>query len=330
MAMTSPSVPTNRVLEWAQVLRQCRTKIGASLHRVADVCGTSIDVVRSWENGEALPNHFALKQLNNFFPRLRHYSDLLPKAQPIVSKTEEPELLAAKPLKTSLFSIAQQHNFRKPDPLPSAKQPSADSAPIVPKKPEPPPEPVLSPIHQLPVPEHLREFKRALRYFRASMTSAGLARRMDVSSSTIYSWETGRNQPILDHYNKLLEIFPGLRTAPRPSDLKDWDKPDSSGSPKSYSVPHAHPQPAPAPVPPPAPEPAVSAKPAITPSAAQAKPDIGALGVAYATALSKESVIQARVDELMLQLLETEEALKAAREQTEKAHEALKKATGAP
>jgi DNA-binding transcriptional regulator YiaG len=325
MAMASELSTNNRVLEWAKILRQCRTKVGYSHHRVADVCGVSIDVVRSWENGEAIPNHYALKQLNNFFPRLRHYSELLPKPQPIVSQIEKPEE-PVKPLKVPMLALVHT----RPQ-LPSAKTPTADSA----QRPKPP---APESSKETQVPAYLSTFRTALSHFHdaSTLSTADLARKMNVTGSTIFAWRTGRNYPILDHYEKLLEIFPGLKNAPRP-DVKDWDKPDSSGTPKSYNVPLAR-QPVPPPIAPathltlPAPTPPAPPEPVapVQPPAPQIKPDIGALGVAYATSLGKMNAANAKVEDLIMRLLEAEDELKAAKEETNQAHEALKKATGAP
>lgn len=52
-----------------------------------------------------------------------------------------------------------------------------------------------------------------------------VAKLMDLTESAVTNWESGWNYPTLDHYNKLLVIFPELANAAQPPALRDMLKP---------------------------------------------------------------------------------------------------------
>jgi transcriptional regulator with XRE-family HTH domain len=314
MATANEPIPDNRVLEWGRLLRRYRLEARYDYYKVANHCGVARFMVQDWENGIAIPNHDTLRRLYGLFHKLEYHKDLLPRPQPVVAPKQEDEILKA-PIFQIMESHQQVEKFRK---LASQQQPKKDPEP-------PPPQPeqrltVVAPegkqvekqSYRLFVPAPT--FGGALRFLRdrQNLNSTELANMMGVTASTISSWETGRNFPILSHYEKLLKIFPDLLKAPRP-DVKDWEKPDSSGSktPKNATPPPLQP----------VHQPPQSQQPP--------KPDFTKLGAAYANALSKMTVIKDKVDQLTLQLLEAEEDLKRVQREVDQAHDELKKATGA-
>lgn len=296
MTVADESVPDNRVLEWAHILRQCRVDAGYDYHKVADHCGVARSLVRDWENGVAIPNHQTLKRLHGLLRRLEYHKDLLPRPKPIVN-TPEPELL-----KAPLFAIVEAH--RRPAP----QLPPQPPAP----KPEPPPqkEPVV--LEQPKKPDDLlfppRTFGGALEALRKKYKYRidEFAKLMDVSTGTVYRWEADGYSPVRKHYEQLINLIPELKQAPQP-DSKNWQIPTGG-------VNRAPDEPQPMPVKP---------QQQLT-----AMKGVAELATAYGQALSKAARLKERVDQLTLQTLEAEEELKRANTEVENAHDALKKATG--
>lgn len=143
----------------------------------------------------------------------------------------------------------------------------------------------------------------------AARTVAGLkpdelAKLCDVSGGAVYFWEDNTNAPIADHYEKLLDLFPELRNAPKPK-VRDIEKPGREPGYQTTTVRTVHfdprvaedasrPEPV-APVPERQPEP--EPEPMPEPTAAPAPVSLPAI-VRWTTATQKLQLDKAQADAL--------------------------------
>lgn len=191
------------------LLQQERTKINISRHRLADICGVSVRVVRQWEDGRAVPTNDQLERLESKIRTLRKYRHL---AKP--KPTEAPQ---APP------SLAPALQVVRPAPEPTSEQTVKRRFH---KK------PMGRPIEQYPT------FGRALRAARLAegIKADELAKLLGLAGSgTISHWEMGRTTPVRENYEKLLELLPVMKDAKRPEAVK------TRGVPPGNRTPHQPP-----------------------------------------------------------------------------------------
>lgn len=206
--MKTQAQPFNRPFEalrsskfqtWGQAMAHCRIQAGLSYRDVADRCGASVNEVRDWEMGLAVPKRPQLKRMQNMcFRQIRYFTFLLPE------------------------------ELRAP---PTVKPADPDEAFVLEQATEPPP-PDLMRVRPEP-----KTFADALKYAREEegLSRQDLAEVLEVTDGAIRAWEERESKPYVHNYEKLLQLFPAIARVPRPADMRVF----AAAAPKQVAVPSA-------------------------------------------------------------------------------------------
>jgi transcriptional regulator with XRE-family HTH domain len=173
-----------QLADFGAALRKAREERGSSVANMSKSLAVSKDDVRAWEAGHLAPSKLELKQLLAFAPELRRF---------------EADLRAEN------YQAAPQ-DVEVPEPV--FKTPPLPPAVVVTPAPRP------------------KTFGVALRAARlaADVTQDAIAQLTGNTQATVSAWELDEVCPVLENYEKLVDLFPELRDAPAP-DSKDIDKP---------------------------------------------------------------------------------------------------------
>lgn len=203
MMTASVFVRSGNIKTFGQALKKIRMERGLSHKEVADRVGVQKAQIRRWETDENTPTNFHLKKLYGTFSTLRFYTHLLPaferarlidKAEKIIISKASGELPQDD---TWLPPIASRHESL-PDELAKTVKPKTFG-------------------------EHLRALRLA-----EGLDMDELAELMSVTGQACSAWELDKAVPVMAHYVKLCDLFPGLKNAPVPNCP---DKPKPSGGP---------------------------------------------------------------------------------------------------
>lgn len=290
------------IKSFSQALITVRIEQGLSHRDVADRCGKAKQLVKDWEDGIAIPNTQTLKRLYSTFPKLRHFTHLLPAVE--IHRYGKRAMDAMDAIGMALEKPGEAQA------LPGWYPPMSSD------KEELPPE--------LKYPPRPKTFSENLRYLRLKegMDQGDVGELLGVTSGAVGHWEKGTNLPILDHFTKLLQLFPALKDGPQP-ETRDIMKPDNrvngyTAVPPLRAVPTAFDQIVNA-TPPPPPPPPLPVAPVASEKSPQEK--LAEAGMAYAKLVSEKKQWESEVLE---HEIEVEEATKKLDEAKKKLDEISK------
>lgn len=214
-------VRASNVKTFGQALQKVRIEYGLSHREVSDRVGKSKSIVRDWESNLAIPPAQTLKRLYATFPELRYFTHLLPKfeVQQFMNKID-----------TAIDEAADRAKAMVKDPSQAMRESTREGVRSVFDEVWVPPLPKAGDE----IPDKLttvfkaKNFGENLRYLRLQegMDQAEVGELLNVTGSAVGHWERNFVAPILDHFEKLCELFPHLRNGPRPV-TKDMAKPDN-------------------------------------------------------------------------------------------------------
>lgn len=317
-----PSMPFH------QALVRHRTTRGLTRRDVATRIGVPVRLVEDWEEGLAIPTPDRFSRLTKMlFMELKIYRQEFEIAW--TRERDRAQQLREATLKTP----AGQKVKAALEAAAAAAAAAALPAPTLPGE-----EGVSVAQPQL---ADTSTFGNSLRSLREhyKLTMQDLSELLDVSDMAVYWWEIGRCAPVIENYQKLLDLFPELADCPRPEsrnipipcgrspgdgqnlDTQSWADAsvEASPPPSLRLIPRAT-------------EPAATAVPEAAEAPVEAihvepepmtKPDAGAMLFA---AMRAHKLIELRINKLTVelatardQLIQAEEALRAAQEAAMKA-----------
>lgn len=204
----------SNIKTFGQAIALVRVERGLTHREVADRVGKTKNLVRDWENNEAIPNTQTMKRLYATFPKLRYFTHLLP-----VMATQQ----YMDRINDRLVELGEK-TLERPGAPSKIEDRTADLGvwyPPISKDDDPVPD-------ELSYTPRLKTFGEYLRYLRLreGLDICDVAELLRVSDAAVSHWELNRVNPIIDHLNKLTALFPALKNAPQP-ESKDMAKPDN-------------------------------------------------------------------------------------------------------
>lgn len=253
---------------WPEAFFHCRKLRNFSITDISRRVGVSRKTVQDWEDGLAYPTKGNVSvRLYGIMNALKSYKSLLPKE---LQDVEPAEGVNKTPLRLTVMGAA----------IEKADAAAAEAEALAAEAAE-------------PAPARPHRFGEAITLARED---AGLSKRevgelVGVSASSISNWELGVAIPIVEHWNKLISLFPELKLWDPSS--KDIGKPGREPGAWSGGKPVLKPDP-----------------PRVVPAAPTL--NIGDVATAYAKARVKEAEAKAAVARFEEKILELEMAKEAA------------------
>lgn len=204
----------SNIKTFGQAITQVRVERGLSHREVGDRVGKPKNLVRDWENNLAVPNTQAMKRLYATFPKLRYFTHLLP----AIATNQYMDQINNRLVELGEETLS---NVGVPSKIEDRSASLGVWFPPISKDHEHVPD-------ELEHPPKLKTFGEYLRHLRLQegLDIDEVAELLKVSDSAVGHWELNRVNPILDHYTKLIALFPNLKNAPQP-DSRDMMKPDN-------------------------------------------------------------------------------------------------------
>ena len=287
---------------WAEAFFHCRRERDLSITEISRRVGESRRTVQDWEDGVSYPKKGNTSvRLYGSMHNLKAYKKLLPKE---LQDDPEPQdirqQIATGLSKAPVIGTAMGVAFEKADTMAAEAEALAAEAA----------EPVLARPHK---------YNEALTIERekAGLSKREVAELVDVGPTSITNWETGNTVPIVEHWTKLVSLFPELKFwAPPSREMQKPGRETGAWTGINGAQPVARPAPPPPflPVPPPPPPKPTS------------EPTLVDVATSYAIARVKETAAKAEVakfeERLIMMELQRDEAKKAAEDATAEAEAA--------
>lgn len=215
--------------QFGELVQRARVGMELTHHDLADGCGVPQDTVKAWEDGTEVPRGREWARIKGVLRSLRAAG---PVWQAALAVGREQLSIAEE----MITAEAADNERREEEWFEHQPKRLDDEAAVD--------EPALPPeVPPLQDPRRQSTFGAALRIARLNIgfTQDELGQLLDVAGTTISTWETDANTPVLDNWNKLARALPELRdcTPPGVQNIRQPGRPGGPLYPRAQTNPGA-------------------------------------------------------------------------------------------